>query len=203
MWSKIDDKLHSSQQQRTAGLEAMGLWTLGESYCGDQLTDGFIPAWFVIEKTGSKRKGVALADKLVAAGLWYRAVLVAEKGWNSVGYLDRNKSKEWVLADRAKTAKRLAEWRRKQAELVALAEQGNAVTNGVSNALPDPTRPDPTRSPVVAFDPLGCVSDEGANATKPGTSPARVRADDDFLPSNFATLFPSSRDTTTPGMEPG
>ncbi|WP_156752318.1 hypothetical protein [Mycobacterium sp. ACS1612] len=137
MWSKIDDKLHSSQQQRTAGLEGMGLWTLGESYCGDPLTDGFIPAWFVIEKVG-KRKGIALADRLVAAGLWETAEFSGEKGWNSVGFLPRNWSREKVLAEREKTAKRQAAWRERQKDDGA----SNGVSNDFGNAHPDQTRPE-------------------------------------------------------------
>ena len=113
----------------------------GESYCGDQLTDGFIPAWLVIEKCG-KRRGIALADKLVTAGLWERAELGVEKGWNSVGYVPRIKSKVAVLEDRAKAAKRQADWRERQAEEAAR----NAVSNDASNAYPGQARPDQARS---------------------------------------------------------
>jgi hypothetical protein len=151
MWSKIDDKLHSSQQQRTAGLEAMGLWTLGESYCGDQLTDGFIPAWFVAEKCG-QRKGVALADRLVRAQLWERAVFGAEKGWLSVGYVPRNKPAEQVLADREAERLRKAEQRRKakeerEAEELSrqLSQRDTGLRPGVRTPRPDQTRPDQTR----------------------------------------------------------
>lgn len=169
MWSKIDDKLHASQQARTAGLEAMGLWALGESYCGDQLTDGFIPAWWVIEKVG-QRKGVTLADRLVRANLWERSVFGAEKGWNSVDFLDRNKSRKWVLDERAKTAKRQAEWRLRQQD----DTQRNAVTNvvshvvsnAVSNACPDQTRPDHQKIASSRSD----ETDENAAHAKRATS---------------------------------
>jgi hypothetical protein len=160
MWSKIDDKLHSSQQARTAGLEGIGLWTLAESYCGDQLTDGFIPSWWVFKEMG-KTKGAKLADRLVAAEIWEPAQLGDEKGWNSVGFLPRNKSREWVLADRAKTAKRQAKWREDHKD----DEESNAVSNGVRNGCPDQTRPDQTRS-RGSFEHTSLVS-------KPGTSSAR------------------------------
>jgi hypothetical protein len=161
MWSKIDDKLHSSQQAHDAGLEALGLWTICESWIGDQLTDGFVPAWWVFQTVG-KRKAVALADKLVAVGAWERAVFSAENcenadkfvaeravfsaenGWLSVGYLERNKSREWVLAERAKAAKRQAKWREDHRDDGDTDDESNAVSNAVRNAYPDPTRPDQT-----------------------------------------------------------
>ena len=64
------------------GLEpaAIGLWTMGNVYCWDQLTDGFIPRWQVPRLLPAVRphRALALADLLVAAtaggrfrhGLW-------------------------------------------------------------------------------------------------------------------------------------
>ncbi|WP_062906412.1 hypothetical protein [Mycobacterium avium] len=114
MWCKLDDKLHNHQKARRAGLEAMGLWTVCLSYCGDQLTDGFVPAWYVATWIPG-RKGVALADRLVAAGLWERAELDGEKGWQVHDYLAHNPSREKVIADREAAAKRQAAWRAQKA----------------------------------------------------------------------------------------
>lgn len=93
----------------------MGLWAVCLSYCGDQLTDGFVPAWYVSTWVPG-RKGPALADRLVAAGLWERAELDGEKGWQFHEYLDFNKSREWVLANREATAQRQRDWRKRAAD---------------------------------------------------------------------------------------
>ncbi|BBZ44733.1 hypothetical protein [Mycobacterium parmense] len=112
MWSKLDDKLHSHQKARKAALEAMGLWAVCLSYCGDQLTDGFVAAWYVATWVPG-RKGVAIADRLVAAGLWERAERDGEQGWQVHDYLDFNKSREWVVANREATAQRQRDWRKR------------------------------------------------------------------------------------------
>jgi hypothetical protein len=123
MWSKLDDKLHNHQKARKAAtngqgkpdLEPLGLWLVCLSYCGDQLTDGFVPAWYVATWVPG-RKGVALAERLVAAGLWERALVGGEKGWQVHDYLDFNKPREWVIANREASAKRQAAWREAQAQ---------------------------------------------------------------------------------------
>jgi hypothetical protein len=112
MWSKIDDKLHSHHKPRKADLPAMGLWIVCLSYCGDQLTDGWVPAWYVATWAPG-RKGIRLADRLVDAGLWERAELNGEKGWLVHDYLDFNRPREQVLADREAERVRKAEWRKK------------------------------------------------------------------------------------------
>ncbi|OSC22102.1 hypothetical protein B8W69_26990 [Mycobacterium vulneris] len=122
MWSKLDDKLHNHQKARKAAtngqgkpdLEPLGLWVVCLSYCGDQLTDGFVPAWYVATWVPG-RKGVALADRLVAAGLWERAELDGEKGWQFHDFLALNPCREKVLADREASAKRQAAWRANKA----------------------------------------------------------------------------------------
>jgi hypothetical protein len=111
MWNKIDDKLHTHRKARKAGMEAIGLWVLCLSYCGDQLTDGFVPAWYV--RTWAPRKGIALADRLVAAGLWERAAQDGDKGWLFHDYLKHNPSREDVLAKREAERLRKAEQRKK------------------------------------------------------------------------------------------
>ncbi len=94
MKSMIDDQAHSDPAHLLAGLAADGLYFRGESYCGCFLTDGKIPRAFV---TAHDPDGTA-ADRLVAAGLW----TPTDEGWISVGYLDRNPSREKVLELRAR-----------------------------------------------------------------------------------------------------
>jgi hypothetical protein len=172
MWCKLDDKLHTHHKPRKAGLEAMGLWGMCLSYCGDQLTDGWVPRWYV-QTWAPGRKGIKLADQLVAAGLWTRSKQPdGEEGWTFHDYHDQNPTREKVLDDRENEKTRKAEQRKKsreEAEKKAAEQQQSESADteppateaqvsqqvshrdtqrdsgGVSDD-PDPTRPDPTRS---------------------------------------------------------
>lgn len=78
MWFKVDDHLHDHRKVRAAGLEAMGLWVLAGSWCGERQTDGFVPADILCRWT---RRPVALAHRLVAAELWSEDVKDGEPGY--------------------------------------------------------------------------------------------------------------------------
>lgn len=101
-WAKIDDRLHSHTKVRKAGLEAMGLWVLCLSHCAAQLTDGFVDM-VDIETTGGAN-GLALAERLVTAGLWQHV----EGGFQFRDYLEHNPSAEEVKAQREKYKQRHA-----------------------------------------------------------------------------------------------
>jgi len=118
MWSKLDDKFHSHRKPRgladtAEGREALGLWVICLSYCGDQLTDGFVPAWFVVSVVPG-RKGDRLAHLLVHAGLFEVGEIGDETGWFFHDFLDYNKSRVQVFDKRAADAKRQQEWREQQ-----------------------------------------------------------------------------------------
>ncbi|MEV1295735.1 hypothetical protein [Pseudonocardia sp. NPDC049635] len=70
-WVKVDDALADHRKVRRLGkdrLPAMGLWVLTASWCGQQLTDGFVPAE-VVERFDPRQK---MATRLVDVGLWVR-----------------------------------------------------------------------------------------------------------------------------------
>lgn len=76
----VDDHFHDHPKRRKAGLEAIGLWTSAGSWCQDNLTDGFVPA-YVAERWAGRRLKV-LAERLVTAGLWDPALdSDGEHGW--------------------------------------------------------------------------------------------------------------------------
>lgn len=106
MWFKIDDKLHSHPKRHSAGLRAMGLWAMAGSWCGDQLTDGFVPQHMLAALGGKPADAKALVD----AGLWD----TRPGGWQFRGWSDWNPSRAEVEAEREKNRERMAEWRRKK-----------------------------------------------------------------------------------------
>jgi hypothetical protein len=64
-WFNVDDKSHSDNRFRQVGLDGCGLYAVAGSYCMDQLTDGFVPDWFIKSWPG----GPKAAEKLVSAGI--------------------------------------------------------------------------------------------------------------------------------------
>ncbi len=66
-WGRIHHKLHDHPKTHVAGLSAMGLWTICNSWSRDNRTAGFIPdhLHFVTDQTD-------LAERLVEAGLWIK-----------------------------------------------------------------------------------------------------------------------------------
>lgn len=117
-WTKLDDKLHNHHKARKAGVDALGLWAVCLSYCGDQLTDGWVPEWYV-QTWLPGRKGQQVAARLVRAGLWHTAEIDGEPGWVFHDYLDWNPSREQVLRKRKSNTHRQAEYRARKA-----SEQG-------------------------------------------------------------------------------
>jgi hypothetical protein len=63
----VDDGFHAHPKAGAASLAALGLWVVAGSWCNDQKTDGRIPAHMIPVLTRGEH---ALADELVAAGLW-------------------------------------------------------------------------------------------------------------------------------------
>jgi hypothetical protein len=85
---------------------AIGLWTMGNAYCWDQLTDGFISdeqlprlmTWLSLKRLRVLANVLAnaTAHGRYKQGLWERV----EGGFRVHDWLDHNPTKEKVLADR-------------------------------------------------------------------------------------------------------
>lgn len=70
VWFKVDDKFHSHPKALSCSLAALGLWAVAGSWSSDHPNDGFVSDDVV---RSLSRGEPALADALVAAGLWRRA----------------------------------------------------------------------------------------------------------------------------------
>lgn len=139
-WFKNDDSLHAHRKTRRAGLEAMGLWVVAGTWSANQLTDGFVPQWFV----EGWPKGKALAARLVRAGFWTCAVDDGEAGWRFHDWLDYNPS-----AEQERARKKGAADRQKRARDRAVGQHVTRyvtgdVTRDVLVPRPGPSRPDPS-----------------------------------------------------------
>ena len=96
-WGRCDDGHY--RHRKVAELDddlrkgSLALYWLAVSWCNDQLTDGRVPASAVRLLGGD----VAEAEELVRVGLWEKD----GKAYRIHDFLDYNKSREQVVADRA------------------------------------------------------------------------------------------------------
>ncbi len=167
-WFKVDDKFHSHAKVARLGddSDALALWVVAGSWCADQLTDGWVPA-FVARRLDPDY--VRRAAALVRVGLWEEGDRDGEKGWLFHGWNEegRQPTAEQVQQERALKTARQQRWREKHR-----ANSGRFSVDGDVDASTDasrdgdvdtahvdtaPTRPDPTttdslRSSVVPPD---------------------------------------------------
>lgn len=102
-WFNVDDKMFSHEKPRKAGLEAIGLWAVCGSFCSNNLTDGFVPEWYV----KSWSRGARLAQNLVDARLWEPA----DGGWQFLSWPEYQRTKAEIEADRAQARERMKKTR--------------------------------------------------------------------------------------------
>ena len=95
-WIKVSVKAATDPQLAQAGLDGLGLWLLGECYCGTHHSDGFIPSAIVPDKK--------LAQTLVRLGIWSEQ----PGGYLDPGFLALNDDKVTVEAQLQKAAERMA-----------------------------------------------------------------------------------------------
>lgn len=107
---------------RSGRMDAVGVFCMSLAYCGDHLTDGFVPRramLYVIGATGEQ------VNALCDVGMLEEV----EEGWLIHDYTAHNRTKEQVLHARKKSAERVAK-HRNESDVTALHRNCNAVTSG-------------------------------------------------------------------------
>lgn len=111
-WFKVDDSFWRHQKIRKVAAKApaaLALWSIAGSWSSEELTEGFIPddelPWLI---PGAEE----LAKELVAARLWKRE----KGGYRFHDWLDRNPSREQVLAEREAAKERMARLRARRSD---------------------------------------------------------------------------------------
>jgi hypothetical protein len=154
-WVRIDDHFDEHPKLAQAGTVCWGIWLAGIAYCNRNLTDGFIP-WAVAKSLGSwemldleddeedpqhRRRiwtvgrscGMSgedmetewVIERMVGVGLWDQI----PGGFRIHDYDDYQPTKQEILAERAKTKERVADWRKRR------KPSGNADSNGATNGV--------------------------------------------------------------------
>lgn len=112
----------------------MGLWAIAGSWCGDNLTDGFVPATVLARWTP---KAKLYAKRLVDAGLWLPCVQGGEPGFVFHEWSEQQMTKEEVQARRAKRRAAGAAGGLASAQARAAASaQASATANGQQSSTP-------------------------------------------------------------------
>lgn len=107
---------------RSGRMDAVGVFCMALTYCGDHLTDGFVPRramLYVIGATGEQVNALCDVGMLEAV----------DEGWLIHDYTEHNRTKEQVLHARKKSAERVAK-HRNESDVTALHRNCNAVTSG-------------------------------------------------------------------------
>ena len=110
-WTRLDDTLHGHPKALAAGLEAMGLWVVGLSYCGQYLTNGHLTRPAASRLAGGRLD--ELSARLVASRLW--DLDPSGDGWQIHDFLEFNPSRVEVLAQREGLSQKRADAGRKGA----------------------------------------------------------------------------------------
>lgn len=147
-WVKVDDLI--TEHEKCVGLSANAwcLWLHGITYCSRNLTDGKIPKAMLARLSGVSKPSAA-ASELVAAGLWDDS----DGAFWVHDYLEHQRSREQVEAERAAAAERQRKARDKKRESRDGSRRDAGVTHGPVTLLETETETDvinpPTPLPVV------------------------------------------------------
>lgn len=107
---------------RSGRMDAVGVFCMALTYCGDHLTDGFVPRramLYVIGATGEQVNALCDVGMLEAV----------DEGWLIHDYTAHNRTREQVLHARKKSAERVDK-HRNESDVTALHRNCNAVTSG-------------------------------------------------------------------------
>lgn len=97
VWVKLDDQFPSHPKMVLAGGDAAWLHVCALCYCGQYLTDGFVPKE-IVPRLSDRKKPEQLAARLVAVGAWYD---LGDR-YEIHDYLELNPSREQVLEERGR-----------------------------------------------------------------------------------------------------
>lgn len=106
-WVKLDDQFPSHPKMVEAGGDAAWLHVCALCYCGQHLTDGFIPKG-IVGRLSDRKKPELLAARLVAVGSW----IDHGDRYELHGYLEFNPSRAHVLTEREAARERMKNKRR-------------------------------------------------------------------------------------------
>ena len=128
-WSKLYDALTEDPRMLQVGHRGLALYAGGLGYASRNLTDGYIPSAALPRLAIDLPKPKAVAEALVAVGLWEHA----DGGYQVCDYVEQQRTREQVQRQRDRTAGRQADFRQRRRN--DGGDGGNGVSNGESNGV--------------------------------------------------------------------
>lgn len=151
-WFRVDDNLAMHPKAIAAGNAALGLWVRAGSWCGQQLTDGFVPK-AVAASLGTSAQAKALVD----AGLWTKV----DGGWQFHDWTERQPTRVHVETERDKARERMANLRRGSGDVRPnTPPNDDRTSDDVRLPRPVPSRPSPEDLSVVVSPPVPPPDDD-------------------------------------------
>lgn len=149
-WGRIDDKLWNSRKWRALSSSSKALWVTALSYRMDHVLAVEIDGLMEPHDVRFCRGSASAVRGLVNAELWHESghqcpecPKIPAGAYIFHDWLTYQPSREKVIADRKAAAVRQARMRDLARAKRESDGVSHGVTNGVSHAHPDPTRPDP------------------------------------------------------------
>lgn len=138
-WTPLSTRFFRHPKVVEAGRDGALLFLASLAYCQEHLTDGHVPAGVLRVLCAESWSTPKAAEALVASGLW----LEVDGGWLVDGWLDWNRSRAEVEANREAERARKAEWRRKKSQGRDTGRDtgrdGDATPESRSTPSPSPT----------------------------------------------------------------
>lgn len=107
---------------RSGHMDAVGVFCMALTYCGDHLTDGFVPRRAMLYLIGATEEQIgALCD--------VNMLEEADEGWTIHDYTEHNRTKEQVLHARADAKERKSK-SRCHSSVTSMSQRDSAVTSG-------------------------------------------------------------------------
>jgi hypothetical protein len=107
---RVDDGFGQHPKTIGMGLDSVGLWTLAGAWSMRFLTDGHIP--------GEVMRGLSKRPRPIAELTERTLIIPADGGdWQFVDWLQYQRSRAQIEAERERSRKRLADWRAKKRDV--------------------------------------------------------------------------------------
>ncbi len=156
---RVADTAPEHPKLRAVGLPAIGLWAAAGAYAMRELTDGWVPEYWVLTWPGAKRHATAL----VGIGLWERETRRSIPGYRFRDWLDYQRPASKIQEEREKGKERARRSRERA------GERSPEVTADVRSASHDSLPLTQQNTPVehIATSPERANANSGRAAERP------------------------------------
>lgn len=160
---------------RSGHMDAIGAFCMALTYCGDHLTDGFIPRRtmrFVIGATDEQLQALCDVEMLEEV----------EEGWIIHDYLKHNRSMEQVMHARADAKERKSK-SRGHSTVTTLSQRDMRVTSGQTPEHQNTRTPEPKRKRKKNILLLSPKKSASPTSNRPERKPIRMPRSSRLIPS--------------------